>query len=460
MSGLFSRRDALKASLLSVASAAGSHGLTSPSSLVFDHVNVVQPSGEVLPDRAVVVEGERISSVAPATHAVSIKASKLVNARGKYLMPGLWDMHVHLSYTKDSALPILLANGVTGVRDCGGLLHEIDAWQTEVRLDVLRGPQIVRAGPQLNGKVFAFTQIAVLNGPEARGAVKALKIAGVDFIKVVAAISRQAYFGVASECKTLNFPFAGHIPRALSPAECSDAGQATLEHIDTLFDGKIPASATPAERLAFIKRFRREDAPGLFAKFARNHTYYTPTLVASAYPYVTRLAALRRGEISPLAKYVSAYSKHLTENLLKKYAPDMTPDKIQAERQPFEEYLGLVGDMCRAGVPLLAGTDLATSVFYPGFSLHDELKLLVKSGLSPAAAIAAATSNPATLFGRADDGTIAPGKIANLVLLDQNPIQDVANVARINSVVFEGRLFDRSALDVLLKTGAEMAAKS
>lgn len=133
----------------------------------------------------------------------------------------------------------------------------------------------------------------------------------------------------------------------------------------------------------------------------------------------------------------------------------MTPDKIEAERRPFEEYLGLVGDMCRAGVPLLAGTDLATSVFYPGFSLHNELKLLVKSGLSPAAVIAAATSNPATLFDRADVGTIAPGKIANVVLLDQNPLQDITNVARINSVVYEGRLFDRSALDLLLKTGGK-----
>jgi hypothetical protein len=324
----------------------------------------------------------------------------------------------------------------------------------------LSGPQIMRAGPQVNGKVFAFTQIAVLNDSEARGAVKALKIAGVDFIKVVAAISREAYFGVAGECKALQFPFAGHIPRALTPAECSDAGQVTLEHIDTLFDGKIPASATPAEKLSFIKRFRQENAPQLFDKFVRNHTYYTPTLVASAYPYLTRLAALARGEISPLAKYVSTNSKRLTSSLLKKYASGMTPDKIEAEHQPFEEYLGLVGDMCRAGVPLLTGTDLATSVFYPGFSLHEELKLLVRAGVSPAAAIAAATSNPARLLGKADLGTIEPGKIANVVLLNRNPLQDIANVAEINSVVCDGRLFDRSALDRLLKSGAEMAAKN
>jgi Amidohydrolase family len=453
-----SRRDALMTSLFSLSALAAPN--TTDRFLVFDHVNVVDGSGRVLPDQTVVVEGKRIASVGPAKRRTDRPKAHVVDGTGKYLMPGLWDMHVHLSYTKSSALPILLANGVTGVRDCGGLLHEIDEWQTQVSVGTLSGPQIIRAGPQVNGKVFAFTQIAVLNNSEARGAVKALHIAGVDFIKVVAAISRDAYFGVAQECKALGLPFAGHIPRVLSPAECSDAGQVSLEHIDGLFDGKIPGSATSAEKLNFIKRFRRDEAPGLFSRFAQNHTYYTPTLLASAYPYLTRLAALRKGEFDPRAKYVSRQSRELTDKLLTKYSDELKPTKIEAERQPFQEYLELVAGMNRAGVPLLAGTDLATSVFYPGFSLHDELQLLVRAGLTPAAAIATATRNPASLLGLADLGTIATGKIANMVLLDQNPLADIANTARINSVVYEGKLLNRAALDLLLKTGAEMAATS
>lgn len=202
-------------------------------------------------------------------------------------------------------------------------------------------PPGAEIGPIAHGRrasrinqLSTFTQVAVLNDAEARGAVKALQIVCVDFIKVVAAISRDAYFGLAQQCKALGLPFAGHIPRVLSPAECSDAGQSSLEHIDGLFDGKIPESATPTEKLNFIKRFRRDDAPTVFAKFAQNHTFYTPTLVASAYPYLTRLAALARGEIDARAKYVSRQSQTLTEKVLTKYKDELKPAKIEAERQP------------------------------------------------------------------------------------------------------------------------------
>lgn len=149
----------------------------------------------------------------------------------------------------------------------------------------------------------------------------------------------------------------------------------------------------------------------------------------------------------------------MTEKVLTKYKDELKPAKIEAERRPFREYLDLVREMNAAEVRLLAGSDLATSVFYPGFSLHDELQFLVEAGLTPSAAIATATRNPAALLGLTDLGTIATGKIANMVLLDQNPIAEIKNTTRINSVVYEGKLLNRAALDLLLKTGAEMAAR-
>src|ERR1700733_4757914 len=214
MRNLLSRREALKTSLLSVMAGAA-QGQPAPP-LAFEHVNVLYGSGNLLSNQTVLVESKRITAIEPAGRNLHKTNGHAVNGMGKYLIPGLWDMHVHLTYTKESALPIMLAMGVTGVRDCGGLLHEIDQWQTKVSLGALSGPQILRAGPQVNGKVFAFTQIAVLDAAEARGAVKALQIAGVDFIKVVAAISRDAYFGVVEQCKAFNLPFAGHVPRVVT----------------------------------------------------------------------------------------------------------------------------------------------------------------------------------------------------------------------------------------------------
>ena len=451
------RRSALKASILSISGVAAK-AATSSGSLVFEQVNVVTSTGELLRGQTVVIEGDRITEVG-RTAQLSVKPNP-VQAAGKYLIPGLWDMHVHLSYTKASALPILLANGVTGVRDCGSYLHELDEWQTEIQVGALAGPQIFRAGPQVNSKVFAPVQIAVVNDAEARGAVKALQICGVDFIKVLAAMNREAYFGVAGQCKQMNLPFGGHLPRVISWEECSNAGQATLEHIDGLFDGKTPPAATPTEKLAFIQQWKRNQAPGIFELFAKNRTYYTPTLVVSAYPYLKRLAEIGRGEQDGRAKYISKSSQAFTAGSLVKYKELLTPESIEAERPSFLEYLQLVAAMNAAGVPLLAGTDFASAAVCPGFSIHDELEWLVKAGLSPADALKTATVNPASLFGLEDLGAIAPGKIANLVLLDQNPLEDIRNTTRINSVVYRGKLVNRDALDALLESGAAMAAKS
>jgi hypothetical protein len=174
----------------------------------------------------------------------------------------------------------LVANGVTGVRDLGGLLQELDDWRIRIESGVLIGPRIVRSGPVLNGRQFAFQQLEVVNEAEARGAVRGLHKAGVDFIKVHRAISRDAYFGVASECKKLGLPFVGHVPNTVTPLEASDAGQASLEHVGTLFDGTFTAQLASEPPAAAIERFTRESAAATLSHFASNGTAFTPTLVS------------------------------------------------------------------------------------------------------------------------------------------------------------------------------------
>jgi len=420
-------------------------------------VTVIDGTGAVLKDQTVLVSGDRISAVGDSGRAAAPSNALIADGRGRFLIPGLWDMHAHLSYTKASALPILLANGVTGIRDMGGFLAELDEWRTQVDSGLRAGPRIVRAGPIVNGKQFNEFQIVVNDAAEARGAVRALQRSGVDFIKVHAAISRDAYIGVSEECKHLNLPFVEHIPRAVTPEEVSDRKQVTVEHVAALGD-RLERAGVAADQLAdALANFRKQEAPALFARFARNGTWFTPTLAPSK-------AAIHMGDhkSDPRDRYVSESCKKITAELLTRsdYQAFLQPESVARQEREFRELLALVGLLNRSDVRLLAGTDLAASILYPGFSLHDDLALLVEAGLTPMQALQTATRNPAQMLRRNDLGTIAAGKLADLVLLDADPLADIRNTQKIRAVVSRGKLFDRRALDQLLAQGEAEAAQS
>jgi imidazolonepropionase-like amidohydrolase len=429
----------------------------SPNTLVFSRTTVIDGTGGVLSDHTVVITGEIITAVGPFKSVAVPPNANVIDGRGRYIIPGLWDAHAHLSYFKASALPVLLANGVTSVRDMGGLLSEIDDWRTETNTGVRPGPRIFRAGPIVNGKEFNQFQIAVTSAAEARGAVRALQRSGVDFIKVHAAISREAYFGVREECQRLHLPFAGHMPRAITPQEASDAGELTLEHVGAFTD-RMAASGVPAEQLAdALANFRKKEAAALFQHFARNGTWFTPTLITSQ-------TGIHLGfhQPDPRDRYVSKSCKKITTELLTRpsYQDFLKPESVARQEREFRELLPLVKLMRDEGVQLLAGTDFAVSFIYPGFSLHDELALLVQSGVTPMEAIQAATRNPARVLRQESLGTIAIGKLADLVVLDADPLADIQNTRRIAAVVKGGQLLRRPELDGLLEQGETEAQQS
>ncbi len=447
--------------------------LLASKQLAFTHVTVIDPeTGTAKNDQLVVVQGDRIVSVGATTRV----AGQIIDARGKFLIPGLWDMHAHLAVP--NMAPLFIANGVTGVRIMWGnpkfgpgteRMHSKlrDAFDKGDKV----GPRLLIASDIFDGPKPTWPNSTVLTTPEeARKAVAAAKADGADFIKVYSGLSREVYFAIADESKKQGMPFAGHLPDSIRATEASDAGQKSIEHLTGLL--RACSSHEDALRDARVEDERKDHSPGewwalyaahtrealatydaaraatLFATFVRNNTWQCPTL--SVLANMATLDDPAHGD-DPRMKYIAPFMKQMWDPTHDFRTKDRTPEAYAALRAAYAKQAQLVGAMNKAGVPLLAGTDEVNPYVFAGFSLHDELGLLVGAGLTPAEALRAATWNPARFLEQQEKmGTIAPGKVADLVLLDANPLLDIANTKKISAVVSRGRYYDRAALDALL----------
>ncbi|MFW6079724.1 MAG: amidohydrolase family protein [Gemmatimonadota bacterium] len=411
-------------------------------------------TGAAEPERTVLIRDGRIEAVV-STDVPLPDDIEVFDAGGGFVIPGLWDAHVHLSFATESALPVLVANGVTTVRDLGSDLAEIDGWRAEIAAGSRVGPRILRAGPTLNGESFNAYQ-TVTDGPDrARATVRRLARAGVDVIKVHRRVPRDDYFAIVDEANANGLPVVGHIPMTVRPEEASDAGQ-WIEHTETLFEGVFSDGLGIVELPDSIRGFRSPDGGGaeaLFARFVRNDTPVTPVLGAWRYlvqhPDTSVLA-------DPRIRYVA---RSLREDA--RESPLITSEQLPIVERLVAEYGAVVRMMARSDVALLTGTDLATAWQAPGFSLHDELAALVDVGASPLQALRAATLEPARLHGMDDElGCIEPGMAADLVILDADPLDDIAHTRRIAAVVVGGEVLDREALDALLRRGERLAERN
>lgn len=438
-------------------------------SIVLTHVTVIDTTGApAKPDMTVVIIGDRIREIANSETIRPPKNAETVDATGKFLIPGLWDMHVHW-YDKDY-LPLFVANGVTGVRQMFGT-PEHYLWRKEIEAGQLVGPHMLIASPIVDGPKPVWPgSIAVSNASEGRQAVVEIKQSGADFVKVYSLLPRDAYFAIADESKKEGIPFEGHVPDSISVEEASNAGQKTIEHLTGVLNacssrqaelrglGQEAEDQPPSARFAGPKYRERQElaldtysperAEILFGELKKNQTWQCPTLTVlrswadSDAPSFTN---------DPRLKYMPRDIASSWDPKADTFLKAKTADDWALSKKVFSKELEIVGAMQRAGVPILAGTDTLNPFCFPGFSLHDELGLLVQSGLTPLQALQAATLQPARFLGREKDfGTIAPGKIADLVLLDANPLDDIGNTRTISAVVFGGKLFSRSSLDEML----------
>ena len=423
--------------------------------LVLTHVTLIDMTGSPpSADTTVVITGDRISNIGKSGAVRIPKDATVIDASGKFLIPGLWDMHVHLSLATRSSLSVLVANGITGVRDMGGDLTEIDRFRDAIANRSLVGPHIYRAGPVVDGPKEAEYRLTITTPSEARQAVLRLKAQQVDFIKVHNAIPRDAYVALMDEAQKQGLTVSGHIPAGMTAAEVSDMGQRTIEHTESLMEFPMAQAAKhtkePKEIFAeTVDAYDDAHAQELFQRFKRNGTWFVPTLVEyRSFAYRADLVK----EPDPRNKYVPSSLRKYWENT---FPVRGGPEAYAARKMMLAKLETLVVQMYKQGVPLMTGSDLGARDIYPGFSLHDELALLVDAGLTPMAALQAATVMPAKFLGKEDlYGTIKIGKIADLVLLDANPLDSISNTQTIRAVIMNGSYVGRDELDKMLDVAA------
>ena len=459
-----------------------------PATIAIIHATVIDATGAPpKPNSTVLIDGEKIFAVGPDSSIEIPSNARLINATGKFLIPGLADMHIHLTGAGEPAgsrefiLPLLIANGITTVRDMGGDVAQLKKLKKEIESGDQLGPQIFFTGPYLDGNPPYFQpSIVVVTPAEADAAVRKLKSEGVDFIKVQSGLKPDAYFAIAEAAHKENIRFVGHVPDSISAAQASDAGQASIEHLTGILlscssrEAELrqqqlnppPHKETPRQtsvrqrawQQGVLDTYSPEKAHQLYAKLLANHTWQVPTL-----PLLIELAFLTPATDranDPNLKYIPQNLQKIWKQGRAESLANKTSGDFLLRTRLVEASLKAVGDMHAAGIPIMAGTDSTAPNLVPGFALHDSIADLFRAGLTPMEALQAATSKPAEFLNRAtEQGTIAPGRRADLVLLDANPLADIHNTERINAVILKGKFLDRAALDALLNKAAQFAAK-
>lgn len=449
--------------------AAGSHD----AALMIRHVTVIDVGhARAVPDQAVVVRGNDIvavgkdAAIAPAWHA-----GKTIDAAGRFLIPGLWDMHVHfggpgLVPENQALLPLYVANGVTTIRDCSDDIPDaVLAWREPIEEGNLLGPQLFSSGPKLEGIDPVWTKtLEVGNKADVDAALARLKQDHVDFVKITdSTIKPDVFLYAVARARSMGLRTSAHVPLGVTIEQAVDAGLTSIEHIDYAYKmgardeaaivadynaGRITAAAA-RERLQ--RDFDPATAMRGYRMLAAKGVFVTPTLYESG--VFAHLDSNDHAHDADLAYIGPGLRETWKWRVARADMADAS--QIAARHAHIERIARILPMLQQAGVKILAGTDAGylNSFIYPGFSLHDEMDTYAKDGLTPAQVLVSAIRNGPAYFGKLDRyGGIAPGKAADLVLLGRNPLEDIDATRDIDTVVLRGHVYDRAALDGMLDT--------
>jgi imidazolonepropionase-like amidohydrolase len=420
-------------------------------------------------DQAVVLVGERIAWVGPRSQLPPTDGARVIELSGKYVMPGLCDMHTHFGFDELLTIPLHIANGVTSVREMWGF-PEIHAVRNRINSGQLLGPHFTIASNIIDGahSIWAPDATEVVTAEEGRQAARDAKDAGADFIKIYSFLREEAFRGLNDEARRLGIPVAGHAPAPLSVRMLTHAGMRSFEHLygmpmaTSTYEQKYlkqlnDTPVDPANRRAYVRLFLELDrqaslhhnpgkARALYERMARQNAWQSPTLT------VNRVLSVPPATFAndPRLKYIPQYVQDSWVAFVNRAAPQ-TPEQIAQQAAYLEFRLDMVGRMAAAGVGILGGSDTPNPYVFPGFAAHDELALLVEAGLSPMGALLTMTGDAARFLRReADIGTVRMGRYADLIVLDADPLADIRNTQRIHAICVRGRMITAAEREQML----------
>jgi hypothetical protein len=415
------------------------------------------------PHSTIVFRGERIILLGPARSTRIPKGARIIDARGKYVIPGLWDMHVHL-WGNENVLPKFLAYGVTGVRDMGSDFARVAEWRKAIESGKAIGPHVLTSGPAVAGERSnnpRFPVILAMTPNEARAAFDRIDRMDIDFVKITSSLPRDAYFALAEQCRHWRVPFAGQLPNDVRASEAIEARQASIEHLSGEFlacsteEWKIRSGKAPPARV--LDTFSAELARKLFRDSARFETRQTPML--TSWERTARLepeSLARNPALKSVPAAIRASWPRARDEMIR-----ATASELAARRRQFALAKRMVALMRDSGVQILAGADTGDPFTAPGDALHRELELLVEAGLTPMEAIQSATLEAARFLGWDGAlGALKVGMVADLVLLDSDPLANISNIRKVSGVVIRGAYLDRSRLDALLGVSRPRGAQT
>ena len=442
-----------------------------PADLLIRSATIIDVrDGNLIPDRSIVIRGREIVAVGPGDLGRRYSAVRIVDAAHRYVMPGLWDMHVHfgggteLVAENQALLPLYVAHGVTTVRDAAAdLSGHVLAWRRAIAEGALLGPTIFTSGPKLEGYRPSWRGTLEVGTPEeVVSALERLQAMHVDFVKITDnTLKPETYLFAVREATRRGLRTSAHVPMALTIEQVISAGLTSIEHLEYLLKaGSVAETQVAADyaagRLTYAESaqalaagFDRERAMRAYRGLAARGTFVTPTLNGSRI-----IAYLDRDDHSrdPFLAYIGPGLRATYAWRVERAAKDDAA-AIERRHRRYKLLEAVLPMLQVAGVSILAGTDAGylNSFNYPGLGLHEELALFVECGLTPLQALQASLLAGPRFFGlERRYGSIEPGREADLLLLERNPLEDIHATRSIEGVVLHGRYLDRAALDRLL----------
>ena len=465
-----------KSCLALLATALAACGGPAPVGTAITNVTVIDAANGVREHRTVVFDGDRITAVLDADAAAAVEET--IDGGGGYLIPGLWDMHVHLTYDDrfTADMPrLFLSWGITSVRDTGGLMHKMLPVVEAMRAADALAPRVFFAGPLLDGDFVVYDGIARpeigarhATPEDARAMIAELDAQGVDFVKIYEMVSPDVFEAMVGAANASGLPIDSHVPLSM---RASTAGP-SVDSIEHLRNIELDcASNAPALHETRLERLKNPDGLSGYALRSSLHSLQRLPAIAdydearcdrtlAALRSTMQVPTLRLGGLSLVRPYERDDWQEALARLplaaREEWARAGRDNDGESNDTRFAEWaLFLTGRAHAAGVPIGAGTDTPIGLSVPGYSLHSELEMLVRAGLSPLEAIRSATLRPAEFFSLQDEmGTIEVGRKADLVLLEADPLEDIANTRHIALVVTKGRVLDRDTLEALSRPEA------